>query len=751
MTLLHRGSNFREVLISCEKCSTTYVLDDALIPPQGASVQCTNCGNVFIAKQDGSTTPPPSSEVAGSAEDQVADAPPPGPSKPSAMSKTTMFGTGAATGAAPKPAGRTPPRTDKTMVFGAAPTRTPPPPQPPATERVAASGATPSALPVGTNKTMVFGGTPPVRAPAASHPPATSKTMVFGGSLPTAAAQVRPDAATMVPKVEGAAAPTPPMGGSGPTTSKTMVFGGTLPTSAAARPAVAKGPATSSPQKPSTSSATKRTVVFGGAAPASGTSAAVKAVAVGTFASAARAKPAPSVESNKTIIFGGASPSAPKADPLTSKPVVFGTPEAPSQTFATPAVETPPNSQTMVFGMNGGATPAPTTLGDAVTPVPDAQDESGIGGAGMPPATTSRPRVDSQTNRTMIIGSGPAPLISPPTHVPAPARNLPPEIITPHDVSTGTVGDSGIDLPPESETVQGAFDELGAPQDNQSNRGLMVATMVVLVAIAVALCGAVVWRVVGRDRAAEEVRNKAGLALQTLRKDDLTSRSATIASMASLASENPISVSVRATAAIAYALDADDARAELARSERLAQLFALRLANDPAGPMRAERLKDAQDGETRARNAAAAATAALRSAVTEVARVSTLPNLPKAVQYEAARAQALSAAVLGDSKAVELAERARQLQNGSDIWWDIILPEYALNGGAARAEAMQQLEATIKRDNTFLRPYILAARLALMEGDGARAEEELGRLNSLLPSHEAAKQIRTWLALREAR
>ena len=35
--------------IACERCSTSYLLDDNLIPAQGAPVQCTKCGLVFTA------------------------------------------------------------------------------------------------------------------------------------------------------------------------------------------------------------------------------------------------------------------------------------------------------------------------------------------------------------------------------------------------------------------------------------------------------------------------------------------------------------------------------------------------------------------------------------------------------------------------------------------------------------------------------------------------------------------------------
>jgi len=51
------------VRISCVKCSTLYELDDRLIPPGGAPVQCTRCGSVFTAKPAG---PAPAPSVAQS-------------------------------------------------------------------------------------------------------------------------------------------------------------------------------------------------------------------------------------------------------------------------------------------------------------------------------------------------------------------------------------------------------------------------------------------------------------------------------------------------------------------------------------------------------------------------------------------------------------------------------------------------------------------------------------------------------------
>ncbi|ABS26218.1 zinc-ribbon domain-containing protein [Anaeromyxobacter sp. Fw109-5] len=70
--------------IRCERCSTLYELDEALLAPEGSSVQCTRCDHVFTAR------PPAQSEGQGAplavaevrARDDVAAAPPPSRDEP---------------------------------------------------------------------------------------------------------------------------------------------------------------------------------------------------------------------------------------------------------------------------------------------------------------------------------------------------------------------------------------------------------------------------------------------------------------------------------------------------------------------------------------------------------------------------------------------------------------------------------------------------------------------------------------------
>ncbi|WP_233602386.1 zinc-ribbon domain-containing protein, partial [Corallococcus sp. CA047B] len=66
--------------ISCPQCSMQYVLDARLLPPGGASVQCTRCGHVFMASPQGAVPPAPKPPPAGGAD------------RSGAQSSTQIFG-----------------------------------------------------------------------------------------------------------------------------------------------------------------------------------------------------------------------------------------------------------------------------------------------------------------------------------------------------------------------------------------------------------------------------------------------------------------------------------------------------------------------------------------------------------------------------------------------------------------------------------------------------------------------------------
>lgn len=316
------------MLISCEKCSTTYELDEKLIPSAGAAVQCTRCSHVFTAYPP---APALDAEPTTSKRRPAAAGVP--QSRPA--NQTMVFGTGPA--AEPQAPAQRP--VNQTMVFGTqAPVGAPPSPQ---------------AAPRPANQTMVFGtaaGQQAAQAPAPKAP-AANQTLVFG-SAPVAA-------------------PAPP------TVNQTMVFGTPAGQQAASRePAPVKAPAVNQTlvfgtRPPAAAPAPNQTMVFG--TPAG------QQLATGPQQPAAPA-------ANQTLVFGASPGAAPKGPAAT---MVFGTQPAPpppaagravNQTMMfgkPPEVAAPAVNKTMAFGTPVVA-PLPQVTADEGEGEPEARAESTV-------------------------------------------------------------------------------------------------------------------------------------------------------------------------------------------------------------------------------------------------------------------------------------------------------------------------------------------------------------------------------------
>ena len=82
------------MLIRCEKCSTTYELDEAVLPPQGAPVQCSRCQFVFTVRPQPAAAPAatpksaPASASAPTSTSTSAPAPAPAPTSTATANST---------------------------------------------------------------------------------------------------------------------------------------------------------------------------------------------------------------------------------------------------------------------------------------------------------------------------------------------------------------------------------------------------------------------------------------------------------------------------------------------------------------------------------------------------------------------------------------------------------------------------------------------------------------------------------------
>ena len=311
------------MLISCEKCSTTYVLDETLIPAAGAAVQCTRCSHVFTAFPPGASAAPLLEEEPTTTKRKAATS---GIPQGRPANQTMVFGTGAVAEPPAPPAHRP---ANQTMVFGTGPAQPPP------------AAAKP-------NQTMVFGAQP-VSAPPAQRP--ANQTMVFG----TPAGQ------------QSAQPPAAPSHGAG-AANQTLVFGASpvappanAPVSfgtAAGQQAAAREPPPRAPPP-----AANQTLVFGTKPPSA--QALNQTMAFGTPAGqqlATGAPQAPVPAANQTLVFG-TSPQAPAKGPAAT--MVFG-----AQPVPPPSGANRPVNQTMMFGKPPEVTaPAATKTMAFGTPV----------------------------------------------------------------------------------------------------------------------------------------------------------------------------------------------------------------------------------------------------------------------------------------------------------------------------------------------------------------------------------------------
>jgi hypothetical protein len=316
-----------------------------------------------------------------------------------------------------------------------------------------------------------------------------------------------------------------------------------------------------------------------------------------------------------------------------------------------------------------------------------------------------------------------------------------------------------LDLPPDS--AHG--DDLAPAESSEpdeadlaamraaSNRRTTVAVIAFLV-IALLIGLALAWYLFGRalvtgdgTRVEQEVRS----ILATLRQDDEAAQTAAAEQARALLQTHPQSVVARSALIIALAFSVDDSNAETARAQGRAGELKRRLAATEAdsprqGPLRAQ-LDQAEakagDGSKRSGELEGALRAEL-----DALRASLEERAPSAGDRLAAlRAQAVAAGVLGEVAALTLAEEFRQNASGPDNWAELALPEYVCNGGSSFDEALKQLDAVEARDDTFLRAYVLSARIHLIQHDTAQAESLLARVLAFHPGHDSAKRLQEWI------
>ena len=648
------------MLISCEKCSTTYVLEDAVIPPQGAPVQCTRCGHVFTARHPAaSPETKPNTATLMFAAPTAAEAP--APPKPNLPSQTMVFG------AVSPPSG---PPGGKTVVFGAleppAPARQPNPPTFGTAAHHARGTQAPPKQAGARSETVIFGtpGAQPAPDAAPTSPGPSNQTVLFG---------LGPDVPAAPPDAK----------------SQTMMFGRTSgkPTP---KVTVADSPAFVTDARDSTVRVDLDSVAPV-AAPAE-TAKTRQDRARPHVATDEIAPPEAPAISKRTVLFAmNPSEEAAKSEPGPLLDADLAGPANPNQT--------------MMYA--GGAVISERSDPDP-TPLPQAEDE----GASFEASSPDLPGGDHQQ------------------------VDLPPDM---------QHGEEPLSESPEADDVE------IASMRASSNRRTTIAVVVFLV-IALLMGLALAWYLFGRALVSGDnprIEKEVRAALATLRKDDDASQEATATQARAILVAHPESISARSALVIALAFLADDANAEALRARGRVTELKGRVAG----------LSDASPGIAAVRTQLAQAELrAGESSATSLAREASLKSEVVALRAQAAekehhaaerlatlRALAVAAGVMGEVSALALAEEFRQNASGPDNWAELALPEYVVNGGSSFDEALKQLKEVEVRDDTFLRAYVLSARIHLLQHNTEGAQAQLARVLAFHPGHDSARLLQEWI------
>ncbi len=680
-----------------------------------------------------------------------------------------MFGTPASNAQQQAPQQSAPPPSSKqTMVFGSG--APPVAPQVPASAKTtmmfgtsasnAAAASQPQALAPSSKATMVFG------APAAPAAPAKNQTMMFGTPTSNAAAADAQVGEETLMDVPGQS-------------SRTVLFG---------QPAQPTQPPAAAPAK-------NQTMMFGRPAAIPKISAGAAELAGMSANEGAPNERTVRVDEAQVVAEHGEDdaasdlPQIPRHD-RTQRFAMSDSGPTPSVTQS--AASQDRHNRTQLFAMSTAqertlpvAEPSPddgtgsestVMVGDAATLPPGAmpiiERASRMGGTDLnstlpPDAMMGEPTMMDSGMTDSNLGDPPGVSL-----LHDPSNMTPPE---PVQAAEGPVATTlpnlpvlrderqmrplALELPPEP---------MGSPQDLRSppvlqnqaaedaaamkaarSGGAGRAIVIILVIVALALAGVLVYRLFGKQLLGNllgtavpvEAIQQTEQALATLRFDDRASQEKAVAQLTAVLAEHPTLPETQAALVIATALRFDDLQGEVVRGNEALKTLK---ANEGTEAQ----LNEVQAKITSSQNAAKEQKARLSEGLAKLQSMMPNSEAGSATHLALLRADGLARGVLGDGEALTRAVAYNQRTQLRDDWVDLIEPEFALNGGTALDEAIEQLILLKSRssNSTFLRPYVLLARLQLKKGEAQRAREELETVATMNSKHEIAREMLASLA-----
>ena len=554
--------------------------------------------------------------------------------------------------------------------------------------------AAPPVLPQPGNSTQVFGAVP---SPTVPSRPATSSTQVFG------AVQV-PNRPASFTQVFGAVPPS--SGASARPPSSTQVFGAVPP------------PAT--PSK-----AGSFTQVFGAVAPA----------------------PAASPPLSGAPLFG-APPSLPPA--LSPAPTA-------TQTFGAVGIPTSRPNTTQVFGSVGapgpGLVPRPTISVERITgSVSQPSGGPGPGSIGRVEGLSRGPELGSFDDASLF----PEPSFK--SESAAESRPM----------------DLGVSLPPESFPAPPVREMSGpaplsypastsSPDDDDDLDRMMrrqlrgrsrrlVGWLAVLSLAGAAYYG---YRTFQQRKPTfpPAVVAEQENAFVLLRRDDAATRGQAEEHLRSLVSQNPTYADGRAAYLIALVLDFDDQRVVINHLAERSKAYATQIARYQSEQRpddwqkRAEELRGLMQEVKKQMDPLVDTATQLDEQIIALARALPPPSFddPRP-PLMVLRARALLASVKGQADALEQVTHYGS-SGAQDSWGSVMFAEYALNSRVppdTAQRAFQMMDGLRNEDKAFIRPYVLAARIAAAQRHPDVSISLLEAALALNPTHELAQKLAEW-------
>jgi hypothetical protein len=339
------------------------------------------------------------------------------------------------------------------------------------------------------------------------------------------------------------------------------------------------------------------------------------------------------------------------------------------------------------------------------------------------------------------------PLGAPPAAVRKPLE-LPPELLAPTP-GGGNPGRSSRGPRPGS-AMEGR--SRGGVPEVSGSRGLLILAGVVVLGLTALLASFVLHRGNSKARAEAmaEVTAARDEASLLLRRDDATSREEALMRLRTLTFAHPENVELLAELGLALAMQLDDTRVRAAALQEKAERLnaRIRVMTETMAPADwRSRVNVMRDELTGVQDQMAPFNERGKELTREVVQVlKTLSRTPAEESAEVSqarmRARGMMEAVMGTGEALNMATLLAQ--SGQRKWSMLVVAEFVLNAPTSRTQvndAIAGLERVREEDGTFLRPYVLGARISLMRKDPAAARALLDTVITLNPKHELAGQL----------